>query len=235
MHTIRPARLPIRLIAACGACVLAFAVQAQTARSGGGGADNAKALQQMQQLASERTALQADNTKLKDQVDELKKKLDKATAENAGLVARQKALAAGGGSAVADNKKLTEQLENSRAQMQDLITHFRETAQNLKIVETDRNELKTRLESKDGDYKTCVDRNAGLYEINVETLNRLERRGFWSHAADNEPFTQISRAKLENLIDGYRIRVEELRVARDKKQGDATKSPQGAAKSLQSE
>jgi len=42
-------------------------------RSGG---DNARAIQQMQQLATERTALQADNAKLKDEIAELKKKLD---------------------------------------------------------------------------------------------------------------------------------------------------------------
>ncbi len=214
----------MRLMACCGACAMTLGAQAQTARSGG--ADNAKALQQMQQLASERTALQTDNAKLKDQVDDLKKKLDKVTSENSGLVARQKSLAAEGSSAAASSMQLTESLEKSRRQMQDLITHFRETAQNLKVVETDRNELQARLESKERDYKTCVDRNAGLYEINLETLNRLERRGFWSRAADSEPFTQISRVKLENLVDDYRARVEELRLGRDKKRADAAKLPQ---------
>ena len=217
----------MRFVIAGGlACALAAAAHAQTARSGGGaGADNAKILQQMQQLASERTALQADNAKLKDQVEELKKKLDKTTAENSALTARQRTITAGGDGAAAANKQLTESLEKSRAKMQELIARFQETNQNLKLVETNRNELKARLESKEGEYKTCVDRNAGLYEINLETLNRLERRGFWSHAADSEPFTQISRARIENLIDDYRARIDELRIARGKKTADARKSP----------
>src|SRR4029077_17115547 len=46
----------------------AVSVPAQAVRSGG---DNARAMQQLQQLASERTSLQADNAKLKDEVADL--------------------------------------------------------------------------------------------------------------------------------------------------------------------
>ena len=44
---------------------------AQTARSGG--APNAQLMQQMQQLASERTALQAENARMKKELDDLRK------------------------------------------------------------------------------------------------------------------------------------------------------------------
>ncbi len=47
---------------------------AQTTRSGGGA--NAQLMQQMQQLASERTSLQAENAKLKKELDDLRKDRD---------------------------------------------------------------------------------------------------------------------------------------------------------------
>jgi hypothetical protein len=101
--------------------------------------------------------------------------------------------------------------------MQELITRFRETAQNLKTVEIERSGLQSQLETRGRDYATCVDHNVDLYQLNLETLNRLQKRGFWSAVRDEEPFTQISRARLENLIDAYRYRIDELRVERQKK------------------
>jgi chromosome segregation ATPase len=197
---------------------------AQAVRSG---ADNARVLQQMQQLAAERTALQADNAKLKDEVADLKKKLDQATTDSAAVAARTKNLQQESALAVESKKQMAESLEKSRGQMQELISHFRETAQNLKSVEVERNELRSQLDARNRAYATCVDRNVGLYEINRETLDRLEKHGFWSEVRDVEPFTQLSRARLENLIDAYRYRIEELKVERQKKAVTPEKSPRG--------
>jgi hypothetical protein len=96
--------------------------------------------------------------------------------------------------------------------MQELVVKFRETAGVLQEVETDRDQLRAQASTQERDLKTCVDRNAGLYLLNDEILRNLENRGVWSSLTDKEPFTRISRTRLENLIDDYRYRVEELRV-----------------------
>jgi chromosome segregation ATPase len=185
----------------------------QAARSGG---DTARATQQMQQLASERTALQADNAKLKDEVADLKKKLDKSSADGAAAASRAKELtkqletATGHGAESA--KQATEALEKSRTQMQELITRFRATAQDLKNVETDRNALRGQLETREREYGTCVEHNVGLYDVGSAALDRLDHHGFFSKVGEAEPFTQIARARLENQIDDYRQRLKELRV-----------------------
>lgn len=191
-------------------------------RSGG---DSARAVQQMQQLASERTALQADNAKLKAQVDELKAKLDKGSAENTALSARIKNIETESKRGSESNKQLTDSLEKNRAQMQELITHFRETAQNLKAVELERNEMRGQLDLRVRELNTCVDHNVDLYDVNRETLDRLDKRGFWSALGNAEPFTQLARARLENLIDDYRYRIDELRMERQKKPIPAKGSP----------
>ena len=222
MKTSTPFRSRLLSLAILCATTPAFA---QAVRSGG---DNARALQQMQQLASERTALQADNAKLKDEVADLKKKLDKATSEGAAATARTKNLQQATAQELEAKKQMTESLEKSRGQMQELILHFRETAQNLKTVETERNELRSQLDARNREYATCVDRNVGLYEINRETLDRLDKHGFWSKVGNAEPFTQISRARLENLIDDYRYRINELRIERQKKAVTPASSPKGS-------
>jgi type I site-specific restriction endonuclease len=206
--------LTIAPLAILAALCAADSLHAQAARSGG---ENARAMQQLQQLASERTALQADNAKLKEQVADLQKKLDKVTTDGTGAAARMKSLQQQAEQQVESKKQMNESLEKSRAQMQDLVSHFRETVQNLKAVEVERNGVKSQLDARNKDYATCVDRNVSLYEINRETLDRLDKRGIWSGVKKSEPFTQISRARLENLIDDYRYRIDELRIERQKK------------------
>jgi hypothetical protein len=188
--------------------------EAQAVRSGG---DNARAMQELQQLATERTALKADNAKLKDQVADLQKKLDKATAESSAVSARAKQLDAAAARGAESGKLASDALEKSRTQMQELITRFRETAQNLKNVETERNALRGELQVRDREYNVCVERNVGLFEVGREALDRLDQHGFWSKVRESEPFTQLARARLDNLIDDDRQRLKELRLEESKK------------------
>jgi uncharacterized protein YlxW (UPF0749 family) len=197
------------IVALCVGTATITPVFGQAARSSG---DNARATQQLQQLATERTALQADNAKLKDEVAELKKKLDQAATAGAAAAAHGKQSDAAVARAAESGKQAAEALEKSRAQMQELITRFRATALDLKTVETDRNTLRSQQESLNRDYGTCVERNIGLYQVGREALERLGQRGFFAKVGESEPFTQIARARLENLIDDYRSRLDELRV-----------------------
>jgi hypothetical protein len=192
----------------------ALPAQGQTVRGGG---DNARAMQELQQLAAERTALQADNAKLKDEVADLKKKLDKAASESTGALARAKQLEFTADRAAESGKQAAEALEKSRAQMQELIGRFRQTALELQAVETDRNAQRGELDARSREYNICVERNVGLYDVGREALDRLDKHGLWSQVRESEPFTQLARVHLDNLIDGYRQRLEELRIEQSKK------------------
>lgn len=198
-----------RAIVAVTLCLLATASQAQVQRSGNA---DARVAQQLQQLASEKVALQAENSKLKQELEQIKAQLQKSSSAAKDLENRNRALQASSVNRATSNQQAEEQLEHSRAQLQELVTKFRETAQTLRDVELDRATAKTQLAAKEREYKVCVDRNAAMYELNDEVLDRMEDRGFWSQLAEREPFTRQKRTQLENLIDDYRYRVEELRV-----------------------
>src|SRR6266436_1885217 len=78
-----------RLIAGVLFATLAAGVtQGQTARSGG--APNAQLMQQMQQLASERTSLQAENGRLKKELEDLRKDRDSLKSGQKAVDARLK-------------------------------------------------------------------------------------------------------------------------------------------------
>jgi chromosome segregation ATPase len=198
-----------RAIVAATLCLIAVSTQAQVQRSGNA---DARVAQQLQQLTSEKVALQAENNKLKQELEQVKAQLQKSASATKELENKNRALQASTVSRATNNQQAEEQLERSRAQLQELVTKFRETAQTLRDVETDRTTAKSQLAAKEREYKVCVDRNAALYELNDEVLDRMEDRGFWSQLAEREPFTRLKRTQLENLIDDYRYRVEELRV-----------------------
>jgi len=194
------------------ALAIANSAWAQTQRSGGG--ESQKIMQQYQQLASERTALQA-------QVAQMKKDLDAANADLAAVKKERDALKANGGHAAAAiaqanaSRQTAEQsLEQNKQRMTELIGRFRETAQNLKEIESDRAKVKQELQERNTAFDLCAEKNLQLYEISNEVLDRYEHVGLFTKVSAVEPFTQITRTRIENLVDDYRARAEEQRVKR---------------------
>lgn len=184
-----------------------FAVNAQTQRSGDA---NARAMQQLQQLSAERVQLKTENEKLQQELQALKAQIATTTATQASLQQRLKAAEA---TAARDlSAQSNAEAERLRSQMQELVTRFRETAQSLKDVEADRNVARTSLQASERELTTCVTRNKEFYQLNSEVLDRLENKNAWNSLTAKEPFTQLQRTRLENLIEGYKDRATDLRV-----------------------
>jgi chromosome segregation ATPase len=194
------------------ACLLGrpVPVSAQVQRSGGG--ETQKFMQQYQQLAAEKTALQA-------QAEQMKKDLDSAKAELAALKKERDVLKAHAGVPAAAVAQVTaakeaaeRSLEQSKQRMNELVGRFREMAANLKDVEADRAGLHRELDARNAAFDKCADGNFKLYEINGEILDRYEHVGLFTKAGAAEPFTKITRTRIENLADEYRERAQQLRV-----------------------
>ena len=180
---------------------------AQVARSGGNA--NTQLLEQMQQLASERTALQAENERLKGELADAKKERDSLKSGQQALDRRARESAAALVHSKAERDSGAEELAQTKAKMQELIVKFRETIQKLREVETDGATAKQSLATREREVKTCIDHNLALYRLNDEVLTHFDAQGFWSRMAQSEPFTRIKRVQNENLIDEYRTRAQE--------------------------
>jgi seryl-tRNA synthetase len=182
---------------------------AQTARSGGGGGQNAQLVQQLQQLASERTTMQAEQARMKKELEDLRKERDALKTSQAGSTASQRARAeaeAALARSQRDSETAEKELSTIKARLQELVDKFRETARVMREVETDRATVKQALAQQGQELNACVAANNGLYQLNDEVLTRFESQGFWTSLGKAEPFTKLKRVQLENLIDGYRTR-----------------------------
>lgn len=195
------------------ACILGTSMPShgQVQRSGGG--ESQRIMQQYQQLAGEKTALQA-------QVAQMKKDLDKAAADLAAMKKERDALKAhpaGASPAVvaqltASKDAAERNLEQSKQRMTELVGWFRETTQSLKEAETDRTKLRTDLTTQNAAFDKCAENNLQLYEINSDILDRYSHVGLFTKVSAAEPFTQITRTRMDNLVLDTRTRAEELRV-----------------------
>jgi chromosome segregation ATPase len=211
--------------------VVASTAHAQVARSGGASV-NTQLAQQYQQVLTERTQLQADNDKLKKQLDAAKSELDAskhklaASSVDAGKLQAQLNAA----QASEDNSKKT--LEQMRARMQELIGKFRDTIDKTRAVELERDKLQQQLTQTTTSLNTCADRNVQMFQVNAELLERLQHHGL-GRVTRAEPFTQIERTRLDNLVLEDRQRIDALHVAKPSASGggsiDSTAGNTGAA------
>lgn len=189
-------------------------VSAQEARSGGGA--NTQLVQQLQQLGSERTELQAQNAKLQKDLEEIRKERDSLKGAQQGLEKKVQAADAAthqAQSSVADQRATNDkEIAKWKSQVELVVQKFRETTQTLQEVEADRNSLRQDLGERERKVNACIDNNLALYKINVEVLDRLGHQSLWSNVARAEPFTQIKRTQLDNMVVEYQQRAEAQRV-----------------------
>jgi chromosome segregation ATPase len=177
-----------------------------------GGAANAQLAQQYQQALTDRSQLQADNDKLKKELEDVKKQLEAAKRELTGSKAAAGSAASQLATAQAAGQSAAQSLEQTKTRMQELVNRFRETAVTLRGVESERAQLQQQLAQSKAAFDQCAQRNYQLYQVDDEVLERYEHQGAFSHLAQAEPFTRIKRTQIENFVDEYRARAEELRV-----------------------
>jgi hypothetical protein len=127
-----------------------------------------------------------------------------------------KANAGGSAAAIAqaasDKQTAEQNLAQSKQRMTELVDRFRDTLKNLKETETDRGIARKELAERNAAFDVCAEKNFQLYDINREILDRYEHVGLFTKASAVEPFTRVTRTRIENLVDEYRTRAEELRV-----------------------
>jgi chromosome segregation ATPase len=208
--------------------LLAFPAPASaqaTRREGGDAAATARFQQQLKRLQAEKSELQTQNADLTRQLDETKarlKSLEATHKQNEESLARyEEALEA-------YKQRLEESFERIRqgdAQLQELAGLQRETAATLQQARAAGERLAGDLAARGGELRDCEGKNLKLYEANVEMGERFEKKGVWDSLLQAEPFTGIQQVEVENILEEYRFRVEDLRRTQSPAPASATGLP----------
>lgn len=203
-----------RAAVSCLLIVLAAgSASAQVQRSGGGEAQ--KFMQQYQQLAAEKTALQAQLAQMKKDLDSANAQLGVAKKERSAPKARSgvsPAAAAQVAQANAARQSAEKSLDQTKQKTTELVERFKETVGTLKGVESARAQLQKDNVALRADFDKCALNNMDLYDISTQVLDRYEHVGLFTKVSSAEPFTRLTRTRINNLVDESRARAQELRV-----------------------
>jgi hypothetical protein len=218
--------LPVIAVLLLGLLAGPAPVRAQAPRSGGGGSESQRIMQQYQQVAAEKTSLQAQLAQMKKDLDGAKSELAEAKKERDALKGREAGSSAAVARQVAQanaSKEAAEKsLELNKQRTAELVDRFKETIGTLKGVESDRDQLRRDFDELNVKYDKCAENNEQLYQIDNTVLDRYAHVGFFTKAAAVEPFTRIAHTRIDNLIVETHERAEELRL---KKVAPSTHAP----------
>jgi len=213
-------RLSIASLLILMMAMAAPSAHAQTQRSGSGG-ETQKLMQQYQQLAAEKTSLQTQLAQMKKDLDSAQAELAPVKKERDALKGRSAGAAAAAGQLAQANtarETAEKNLELNKQRTAELVNRFKDTIGTLKGVEADKAQLQKDNAVLTASFDKCSENNLELYEITNSVLDRYEHVGFFTKAAAAEPFTKISRTRINNLVDEYRAHAEELRLKKKAQQ-----------------
>lgn len=155
----------------------------------------ARAQHMLRRASAERDTLQADNAKLQAEIAQLKSQLG-------GLNRKLEATRTASAGALADAKERTDGLQQQLAQL----------TQALQQTEQEKRQLEQTSAVQARQIDACATSNAKLYQVNLDLLDQYQRKGVWDALRQREPFTGLKQVEVENLVEAYRDKIEDLRV-----------------------
>lgn len=187
-------------------CLLLGAVTLQAApRSGGGDTAARQAQAMIQKMAAEKNELQKQNGELTTKVAELEARIKVLESETA---QRGKALDA----AQRNNEGLRARVERDNERYKDLSTRHGRTTDTLRDAKADIQLLQGAVQERDHWIADCRTKNEAMYQTNSELLAAYRDKGAWDVLKQSDPVTGIASVTVENAVQEYQFRLEDLRT-----------------------
>lgn len=180
---------------------------AETVRRSAGGDDAMRKAQYLlRQLSQEKEALQTEKEQLQGELGALTSKV--STLENS-MEKQRIAL----GKSSDKNSRLVDRINRDHEHILALQEKYRNTVAVLEASSRDNELLINAVQERNQWIDTCRARNDKLYEANVELLGLYENKGLAEALGQRDPVTQIGAVKVENEVQNYRFRLEDLRMS----------------------
>ena len=144
----------------------------------------ARAQRMLRQMSQERDALQAENVKLKSEIEEMNRK-------HAGI-----------------KKSSDSALAKSRESNAALTEDLRKAGQDLRQIVAEKTQLQATVVDQAQLIESCEASNVKLLQINRELLVDYDKKGFMDAMLQREPLTQLKRVEIENIVQDYQDRID---------------------------
>lgn len=146
---------------------------------------------ELEKLGEEAQSARRRAGSVQKQLDQAQRELDELRAAHSALTAR--------------HEQTASLLVERERDLGDTRNTLATTARELEQTQARAGQLGSRLDQ-------CTQDNVALYRTGIEMLDRWRDRTLGERTAQGEPFTQIGRVKLENLVETWRDRLDEKRI-----------------------
>lgn len=193
------------------ALAISHSAVAESVRRSGG--DSGASMQQLQQLAVERDALQAktaqleaDNAKISKELEKFKAKLEANEREAASL---KRKMSDGEQAAQEQQVSYANKLKDTEDRLRKVVDKYKELVEQLRKSEEQGVALQANLGQQGELLAQCTKDNQALYQTSLDLLQRYEEKGVWDAVMQHEPVTQLKRVEIESIGETYRDRAEQ--------------------------
>jgi len=150
----------------------------------------AKAQRMLRQMSLERDVAQAENVKLKSELEEINRKLAGVRKSSEAALAKS---------------------QESNAALND---NLQQTGQKLRQAESEKNQLQDMVNGQAELIQSCESKNTNLVQVNRELLDRYQKKGFFDALLQREPLTQLKRVEIENVVQEYQDQIDQMEFKR---------------------
>lgn len=152
------------------------------------------------------SVVQKEKAVLAAQLDELKKQLSDLGSKSAVLEKKT-------GGQRKQVAELSEKYQETEKNLQQMTLQFSETSQTLQQLQKEKEQEQKQLS---GDVLVCEKKNAQLYQISTELMEKYRDKGIFSVLLLAEPFTQLKKIKMQNLMQEYQDKAETAKIVSTK-------------------
>jgi len=156
----------------------------------------------MAKATEENTALKAKLTTANRTIDTLQTGLKEMTAERLSFEAKL--------------MKTQIELDATKTALSDSDNKYKTALYDLKVKELQRATLTNSLLQKSKVIDSCVAKNAKLYDYGLDLVKLYENPSQYKKIVLTEPFSQLKRVELENILQEFNDKVDEQRVEASK-------------------
>jgi len=108
-------------------------------------------------------------------------------------------------------------LDNMQKSLNDLTLQYHTSQHDLKVNEQERTKLTGSLNQKVKVLEVCEVKNSKLYEFGLELVKVYDKPSTYQAILRTEPFAQLKRVELENILQDYNDKIDEQRVTTSQK------------------
>jgi DNA repair exonuclease SbcCD ATPase subunit len=167
---------------------------------------------QLNEVQQQKSLLEQEKTGLAEQMEELKKKSAALESGTAKANARRIDLDREVEDLSKDKVELSAKLQETSRGLQEMTKKQAEAMQTLQHKEREIKRFEAELAHQTRQGEMCQVKNAQLYQINAELMDKYQSKGVFGALLQAEPFTQLKSVEMENLLQEYRDKLDAQRV-----------------------